>query len=163
MNRPMTSPDTAPLMAEVCDALSKSALWAADNNHAGIIQACDRAVDMLTTLTTQLAERDAELARATAERDDYRDAYEDTKRLARMIDIAMHGEEGAAQQASLCDLVGPAEELSDALVLAQTRIAALTEALVEIDNAPSPDHWVPEYQHVKDVASLALTTDKEPT
>ena len=35
----------------------------------------------------------------------------DKRRLAREIDIALHGEEGTAKQASLCDLVHPARQL----------------------------------------------------
>lgn len=31
------------------------------------------------------------------------------RQLVRQLDVAMHGEEGAAEQASLCDLIGPAE------------------------------------------------------
>ncbi len=36
---------------------------------------------------------------------------DDVQRLTRELDVAMHGEEGAAKQASLCDLVGPAARL----------------------------------------------------
>jgi hypothetical protein len=35
----------------------------------------------------------------------------DKRRLAREIDMALHGEEGAAKQAFLCDLVEPARRL----------------------------------------------------
>jgi hypothetical protein len=60
---------------------------------------------------------------------DYEEAMADKRRLARMIDVAMHGEEGAALQPSLCDLVGPASALRD-------RVAALEGALKKIrDNA----------------------------
>lgn len=41
--------------------------------------------------------------------EDYQEWGKDVKRLTREIDVALHGEEGAAKQASLCDLVGPAE------------------------------------------------------
>ena len=58
---------------------------------------------------------DAEISPLLATRDDYKAAYEDTKRLARLIDVAMHGEEGAAEQASLCDLVDPARQMREAL------------------------------------------------
>ena len=49
--------------------------------------------------------------------DGFREAQEDKRRLAREIDVAMHGA-GAAQQASLCDLVHPARELAEALAAA---------------------------------------------
>lgn len=42
---------------------------------------------------------------------DYEEVLADKRRLAREIDIALHGEEGAAKQASLCDLVEPARRL----------------------------------------------------
>jgi hypothetical protein len=58
--------------------------------------------------------RDAALARAeTAERRvaELEEVLADKRRLAREIDIALHGEGGAAKQASLCDLVEPARRL----------------------------------------------------
>lgn len=36
----------------------------------------------------------------------YEEANEDKKRLVRELDVALHGEKGAAKQASLCDIVG---------------------------------------------------------
>lgn len=36
---------------------------------------------------------------------DYEEVLADHRRLVRVLDVLMHGEEGAAQQASLCDLV----------------------------------------------------------
>ena len=47
----------------------------------------------------------------SAERNDYKEAYEDTKRVARLIDVALCGEENAAAQASLCDLIPIAKKL----------------------------------------------------
>lgn len=43
--------------------------------------------------------------------DDYKEVLEDKRRLAREIDVALNGEDGAAEQASLCDLVGAASKL----------------------------------------------------
>ncbi len=37
----------------------------------------------------------------------------DHRRLVRELDVAMHGQEGAALQASLCDLIGPARRLRE--------------------------------------------------
>lgn len=66
------------------------------------------------------AAAEAEIERLTRERDeaialnaDYEEVLADKRRLAREIDIALHGEEGAAQQASLCDLVTPARTLRE--------------------------------------------------
>ena len=62
-------------------------------------------------LTSDAAEAiAARMTALVAERDDLREAYADTRRLAREIDRAMHGD-AAAQQASLCDLVAPAAQL----------------------------------------------------
>ena len=46
------------------------------------------------------------LSDAMRERDDYKEAYEDAKRLTRELDVLLNGEAGAAKQASLCDVVG---------------------------------------------------------
>lgn len=40
--------------------------------------------------------------------EDYEDVLADKRRLTRELDVAMHGEEGAAKQASLCDLIDSA-------------------------------------------------------
>jgi hypothetical protein len=40
---------------------------------------------------------------------------DDKHRLARELDIAMHGEQGVAAQASLCDLIEPARRLREKL------------------------------------------------
>lgn len=73
-----------------------------------------------------------EAATARKERDEAREeiqgheeASADKRRLARMIDVAMHGEEGAAQQPSLCDLVGPANELRKRAEAAEASAAHL--------------------------------------
>ncbi len=38
---------------------------------------------------------------------------EDKRRLVRELDVALSGEDGAAEQASLCDLIGPAKKLRE--------------------------------------------------
>jgi rubrerythrin len=53
---------------------------------------------------------------------DLQEALDDKHRLARELDAAMHGERGAAAQASLCDLIEPAKRLREKLE------AALTDA-----------------------------------
>ncbi len=42
------------------------------------------------------------------------------------------------------------------LIDAAKQADAWREALTEIENSPSPDHWVPQYQHCVDVARAAL-------
>lgn len=44
---------------------------------------------------------------------DYEEALRDKRRLTRELDIALSGADGAAEQASLCDLIGPAKELRE--------------------------------------------------
>lgn len=38
----------------------------------------------------------------------------------------------------------------------RARVRELEEGLREIDNAPDPDHWVPQFQHVRDIARALL-------
>ena len=42
---------------------------------------------------------------------DYEEVLADKRRLTRELDVAMHGEAEAAEQASLCDLIEPAKRL----------------------------------------------------
>jgi len=59
------------------------------------------------TLETYLAElRQANI--------DLQEVIDDSRRLTRELDVAMHGEANAAKQASLCDLIVPAEQLRQA-------------------------------------------------
>lgn len=59
-----------------------------------------------------------EIKRLREEVAGYREWGEDVKRLTRQLDVEMHGEEGAAKQASLCDLIGCATELRKAVRIA---------------------------------------------
>ena len=52
----------------------------------------------------QLAKRDARIA-------DYEEAAADKRRNTRLLDVAMSGEDGAAKQASLCDLIPQAQSM----------------------------------------------------
>lgn len=65
-------------------------------------------------LRDQLKAAESRLAVLQGERDDYKEAYEDSKRLAREIGVALDGE-GAAIQPSLCDLVMPVQRMREAL------------------------------------------------
>lgn len=70
-----------------------------------------------------LAAKDAALTEALSLIEDYKQADEDKKRLVRDIDVIISGREGAAEQASLCDIVGPISKL----------VVNLTEALNTIN------------------------------
>ena len=60
----------------------------------------------VSAIVSELEERDRTIAAMD-------DVIDDTKRLARELDIAINGEEGAAKQASLCDLISPARKMRD--------------------------------------------------
>lgn len=80
-------------------------------------EAHDQAV--ISGLEQDLAAARAEIERLTKERDEalsqiegYKEWGEDVKRLTRQLDVEMHGD-GAAKQASLCDLIGAGKDLKD--------------------------------------------------
>lgn len=52
-----------------------------------------------------------ELRTLRADNEGWKDASESRDALVRKIDVILHGEDGAAKQASLCDLVGPIRTL----------------------------------------------------
>lgn len=56
---------------------------------------------------------------------DYEESAADTRRNIRAIDVAMHGEDDAAEQASACDLIGPAREMRDRLTRADATLLKL--------------------------------------
>lgn len=53
---------------------------------------------------------------------DYEEVLADNRRLTRELDVALHGEEGAARQASLCDLIPLAERLRKQLAIANSKL-----------------------------------------
>ena len=53
----------------------------------------------------------AELTELRQAKIDLQEVIDDSHRLTRELDVAMHGEVNAAKQASLCDLIAPAEQL----------------------------------------------------
>lgn len=81
-------------------------------------------LERLQTALTALAAERAAREQAEQERDDYKECYLDSKKMAKLIGDALNGE-GAARQPSLCDLVRPVEAL-------QERVEALEQALREI-------------------------------
>lgn len=77
---------------------------------------------------------------------DYEEVLADHRRLVRALDVAMHGEDGAAKQASLVDLIGPAEDMRAELIELRksVKIIALAHVLAvergeRLEDAPSPD------------------------
>ena len=72
-----------------------------------------------TDRTNQLAEANATIKEQSAEKN----------RLAREIDVALCGEEGAAEQASLCDLIGPARDLREMLAWCAEQLADVGDTI----------------------------------
>ena len=64
----------------------------------------------------------AEVIALRSEVDGYMEWAQDVKRLTRQLDIEMHGD-GAAQQASLCDLIGAGKDMRDRAEKAEARAA----------------------------------------
>lgn len=75
---------------------------------------------------------ETELAALTVQVEDYEEVNREKKRLARLIDVAMHGEADAAPQASLCDLVSLALALRLRAEAAEAELAALREGAKEL-------------------------------
>ena len=90
---------------------------------------------------------------------DYEEVLADKRRLVRELDVAMHGEDGAAKQASLCDLIEPARELreradkatADAAAswdkceerrIENERLQERVEALEALINSPHNNDWL---------------------
>jgi len=81
---------------------------------------------------------------------DYEEVLADKRRLTREIDVAMHGEEGAAKQASLCDLIEPAKRMRAEI---QRLRESLRNAADHLDIASS---FLPQFKLVADNCRKAL-------
>ncbi len=103
-------------------------LW---NRKSGVVQEID------VELAEYIQEIQAALDVAEAQNADLKEVLEDKRRLTRELDVAMNGEEGAAAQASLCDLVHPAEKLREE----NERLRAALQWL-----RANPTAYVPEQQ-----------------
>lgn len=75
-----------------------------------------------------LQAKDREIAELEQTIRDYKEANEDKKRLTREIDVIINGD-GAAQQASLCDVVGDIKALVSVEAKLKSRIATLENKL----------------------------------
>ncbi|WP_181153670.1 Lar family restriction alleviation protein [Brucella pituitosa] len=88
-----------------------------------------------------------------AEREDYEEVLADKRRLTRLLDVAMHGEEGAAKQASLCDLIEPAKRMRADNAALTARVKELEAQLAEWEKA---DRLVAKALWEKKVESLEI-------
>lgn len=85
------------------------------------------------------------LAEAVEELHGYKEWAEDNKRLVREIDVIINGEDGAARQASLCDLGGQIKELVAAreqLASARTLILNIKTGNIYQEPADECDKWL---------------------
>ena len=135
-----------------------------DAEHAlSIIKERDRQAIAIASLTEQLREErqwHAEKTRRVLELEglvaDYREAHADKKRLTRELDVALNGEDGAAPQASLGDLVSPAR----ALRRSEQRLAEATHRLLvavsDVLSRKSPDDLLmQQWQALNEAAGAA--------
>ena len=67
----------------------------------------------------------------------HEEAAADTRRLTRELDVAMHGEAGAAEQASLCDLIPAAKALRTKTIDAMMEAA---NPLITVDTSVQHPH-----------------------
>lgn len=84
---------------------------------------------------TEIETLRAEVERLTALGSDYEEVLADKRRLTRELDVAMHGEDGAAKQASMCDLIEPAKNLRTRAEKAEAALGKMradTERLDEL-------------------------------
>lgn len=79
---------------------------------------------------------------------DYEEVLRDHRRLAREIDIAMHGKDKAAKQASLCALVPLAKRM-------RTQNIQLRAALAHALEAVTPDDDCPECEEARQLLEQA--------
>lgn len=89
---------------DLCESLRK---YATSPNWRSTKKPCR----LVAARPNRLLEAAAEIERLRDLVEAYELAVADKRRLTRELDIAMHGENGAAKQASLCDLIEPARML----------------------------------------------------
>lgn len=83
------------------------------STRAWYCEKCARAINAVPMSTPPLCVHATSLPPLMTDVADYEAALADKRRLTRELDVAMHGEAGAAQQASLCDLIEPARRLRE--------------------------------------------------
>jgi hypothetical protein len=85
-------------------------------------------------------------AQLESELQDYKEAHADKQRLVREMDVILNGEEGAAKQASLCDLVGQIKTVAERVstlkgalsILRQNVLLAIEHANAGVNGAQEP-------------------------
>ena len=91
----------------------------------------ERWMEQCIELRRQLAAANERAEKAEDDAKYLKEVLADKRRLARELDVALSGEEGAAKQASLCDLIGPVRALKAERDGLQARIARLLQALAD--------------------------------
>ena len=81
--------------------------------------------------------------------DDYEEVLADHKRLVRELDVALNGEDAAAKQASLCDIVGQVKDKRWKLVQADQKDSAKAalDGWMPIESAPKDGRWILLHYH----------------
>lgn len=77
---------------------------------------------------------------------DYRHMNNEKHRLTRQLDVAMHGEHGAAEQASLCDLIPVAKMMRYEIEALRRRCTELTRENIRLQQPV----YKPMSEHGKD-------------
>ena len=111
---PAHVPDDAGLREAKLDAIGK---WSKSTSRDGVFVKMAAFEDGWDACQRALLNPSGPIGKALA---DYKKVLADKCRLTRELDVAMHGEDGAAKQASLCDLIGPARDLRARAQAAET-------------------------------------------
>lgn len=114
-------PDAEALREAVARTIATVAGWPEHSEH--YLEEADALLAPDGPLAQALGRRDAEHA---AEISDYEHVLASKRENARAIDVALHGEDGAAAQPSLCDLIEPARRMRERAEAAEAMNAALT-------------------------------------
>lgn len=88
--------------------------------------------------------------------EDYELTIADHRRLTRELDVAMHGEEGAAPQASLCDLIDPARKLR----ALNSKLLAALETIAAYVSSPEPTLSTSDFEDALFEALAAANPEK---
>ena len=126
---------------------------------------CEAALQRIDDLEALKAGAAKEIAQLRADLQAYIDYAADKRRLTRELDVAMHGVEGAAQQASLCDLVGPARDLRTRLEQFSKRATEARRFANFVLNNTEHNTEVfskPVWQHIRELATAVADPKDKP-
>lgn len=148
MNKPTDAPDDGTPLSECvtcgfpalvktvsrhsCAMVLKGRLEAAHENNRILQATVESKRTLLASAEQAIADAHAGLS---AQARELADAYAEKARLARDIDVAMHGESDAAPQSSLCDLVPLAKRLRDRAEAAEQKLAEVERELTKTRNS----------------------------